>query len=242
MSKYTTGEIAKICGVSVRTVQYYDSRGILTPSELSEGGRRLYSENDLEKMKIICFLRNLGFSIKNINAIFSEENPEEIITMLIEQQESALKEEIHDNQKKLEVFKQLKQGMRIFSGDCVKSIGDVVYMMKDKKALKKLHGIMLAVGILMDVIEIAAIYVWWKTGMWEFFAVSMILVIILGIVITSAYVKNTAYICTQCHKIFKPTAKEILLAQHTPKTRKLNCPHCGYKGYCVEIYHKSTTK
>ncbi|MFR7719055.1 MAG: MerR family DNA-binding transcriptional regulator [Lachnospiraceae bacterium] len=30
MSKYTTGEIAKLCGVSVRTVQYYDTRGILT--------------------------------------------------------------------------------------------------------------------------------------------------------------------------------------------------------------------
>ncbi len=46
MSKYTTGEIAKLCGVSVRTVQYYDERGILIPSELSEGGRRLYSEDD----------------------------------------------------------------------------------------------------------------------------------------------------------------------------------------------------
>ncbi len=47
MSRYTTGEIAKLCGVSVRTVQYYDSRNILSPSELSEGGRRLYSEADL---------------------------------------------------------------------------------------------------------------------------------------------------------------------------------------------------
>ena len=39
MSKYTTGELAKLCGVTVRTVQYYDTRGILIPSELSEGGR-----------------------------------------------------------------------------------------------------------------------------------------------------------------------------------------------------------
>ena len=36
-NKYTTGEIAKLCGVTVRTVQYYDTRGILIPSELSEG-------------------------------------------------------------------------------------------------------------------------------------------------------------------------------------------------------------
>lgn len=66
MSKYTTGEIAKLCGVSVRTVQYYDSRNILVPSELSEGGRRLYSEQDLKRMKIICFLRDAGISINNI--------------------------------------------------------------------------------------------------------------------------------------------------------------------------------
>ncbi|MBR1845644.1 MAG: MerR family DNA-binding transcriptional regulator, partial [Oscillospiraceae bacterium] len=37
--KYSTGEVAKRCGVTVRTVQYYDTRGILVPAELSEGGR-----------------------------------------------------------------------------------------------------------------------------------------------------------------------------------------------------------
>ena len=71
MSKYTTGEIAKLCGVSVRTVQYYDSRNILIPSELSEGGRRLYSEQDLKRMKIICFLRDAGISINSIGELLS---------------------------------------------------------------------------------------------------------------------------------------------------------------------------
>ena len=63
MSTYTTGDIAKICNVSVRTVQYYDTRGILQPTELSEGGRRLYTEQDLEKMKIICALKELDLSL-----------------------------------------------------------------------------------------------------------------------------------------------------------------------------------
>ena len=66
MSKYTTGEIAKLCGVTVRTVQYYDTRGILSPSELSEGGRRLYSEDDLKQMRVICFLRELDLPINSI--------------------------------------------------------------------------------------------------------------------------------------------------------------------------------
>ena len=69
MSKYTTGELAKLSGVTVRTVQYYDTRGILIPSELSEGGRRLYSEDDLKRMKIICFLRELDPPIDAISLL-----------------------------------------------------------------------------------------------------------------------------------------------------------------------------
>ena len=74
-NKYTTGEIAKLTGVSVRTVQYYDARGILVPSELSEGGRRLYTEDDLKRMHIICFLRDAGLPINSIAALFAEKNP-----------------------------------------------------------------------------------------------------------------------------------------------------------------------
>lgn len=39
---FTTGEIAEKCGVSVRTVQYYDEKGLVRPTERTEGGRRLY--------------------------------------------------------------------------------------------------------------------------------------------------------------------------------------------------------
>ena len=86
MSKYTTGELAKLCGVTVRTVQYYDTRGILIPSELSEGGRRLYTDGDLRRLKIICFLRDMGLPIDAISQLLAEEEPGRIITLLLEQQ------------------------------------------------------------------------------------------------------------------------------------------------------------
>ena len=59
MSLYTTGELAKKCNVSVRTIQYYDERGILVPTDLTEGGRRLFSEEDVATLETICFLRDL---------------------------------------------------------------------------------------------------------------------------------------------------------------------------------------
>ena len=42
---YSTGEIAALCQVSVRTVQFYDKEGLLKPETRSEGGRRLYGED-----------------------------------------------------------------------------------------------------------------------------------------------------------------------------------------------------
>jgi DNA-binding transcriptional MerR regulator len=41
MSQYSTGDLAKLGGVSVRTVQFYDTKGLLPPSDLTDGGRRL---------------------------------------------------------------------------------------------------------------------------------------------------------------------------------------------------------
>ena len=91
MSKYTTGEIAKLCGVSVRTVQYYDTRGILTPSELTEGGRRLYSEDDLKRLKIICFLRDADISINSIGELLSEEQPGSVIPFCLNSRSSSFR-------------------------------------------------------------------------------------------------------------------------------------------------------
>ena len=112
MSKYTTGEIAKLCGVSVRTVQYYDSRNILIPSELSEGGRRLYSEQDLKRMKIICFLRDAGISINSIGELLSEDNPGSVISVLLEQQEQLLQEEVSERKAKLEMIDGIRRELK----------------------------------------------------------------------------------------------------------------------------------
>ena len=135
MSKYTTGEIAKLCGVSVRTVQYYDTRGILTPSELTEGGRRLYSEDDLKRMKIICFLRDAGISINNIGELLSEDDPSSVISVLLEQQEQLLREEIQEHQAKLDMLDGIKRELKGVENFSIESIGDIAYVMENKKRI-----------------------------------------------------------------------------------------------------------
>lgn len=62
----STGEAAKISGLSIRTLQHYDNIGILPASGRTEGGRRYYTENDMIKLEHIVFYRGLGFSLEQI--------------------------------------------------------------------------------------------------------------------------------------------------------------------------------
>ena len=235
MSKYTTGEIAKLCGVSVRTVQYYDTRGILVPTELTEGGRRLYSEDDLKRMKIICFLRDLGLPIDSISQILSEEDPGGVISLLLEQQEQILKEEIGERQEKLDKLEILRRELKSIETVSVESIGDIAYIMSNRKKLKKIHMTLLITGLPIKVLQWVSIILWIMKGIWWLFAVWAVIAIPYAILASRHYFKRVAYICPQCHTVFRPTLKEALWARHTPATRKLTCTSCGHHGFCVEV-------
>ena len=236
MSKYTTGEIAKLCGVSVRTVQYYDSRNILIPSALSEGGRRLYSEEDLQRMRIICFLREAGIPINSIGELFREEHPEKVISILLEQQAQALREEIAEGQKKLSIIATLQRAAKDMEHFSVESIGDIAYIMKDKKKLSKMRLTMVLTGIPVTALQWTSIILWITQGLWWLFVIWACVAILWGTIVSAHYFKRIAYICPECHAVFKPRFKEVFWAYHTPKMRRLTCPKCGQKRMCVEVY------
>lgn len=240
MSKYTTGEIAKLCNVSVRTVQYYDSRDILVPSELSEGGRRLYSEEDVKRLQVICFLRDAGIGINSISELLSEEHPEQVISVLLEQQEQTLREELSDRQEKLNKVEEMKKMMKRIEIFSVDSIGDIAYHMENKLKMRKLHAMLLLTGIPLELAEWGAIAIWIAKGIWWPFATVMLLMVVYSVWVTCYYFKRVEYICPQCHAIFRPKMKEAFWARHTPTLRKVTCTCCGHKGFCVETYGKET--
>lgn len=243
MSKYTTGEIAKLCEVSVRTVQYYDTRGLLVPSELSEGGRRLYSEEDVKRLRIICFLRQAGLPIGSISQLLKEEDPRSVIELLLEQQETQLYEEVAEREKQLEMLNVIRKGMRSMEYFSVESIGDIAYQMSNRKKLTKLRAFLLGVGLGMEAVEVALLVFSIKTGNWWIFALGMCLVNVpLGVWVSAVYMKRTAYICPQCHEVFVPKFWENFWAYHTPRARRLTCPHCSHKGMCVETYREDAKK
>lgn len=62
-------EVSKLTGVSIRTLQYYDSIGLLKPSYYTEAGYRLYDGTALEKLQQILLFREMEFSLKEIKEI-----------------------------------------------------------------------------------------------------------------------------------------------------------------------------
>ncbi|MBR5490981.1 MAG: MerR family transcriptional regulator [Oscillospiraceae bacterium] len=238
MSKYTSGELAKLCGVSVRTVQYYDSRNILVPSALSEGGRRLYSEVDLKRMKIICFLREAGVPINKIGELFSEDHPEKVISLLLEQQQKALCHEITEGQKKLDIIENMARELKSIENFSVDSIADIAQIMKSKDKRRKMLWTMALTGIPLSVFQWVSIILWITNGLWSLFAIWLCAAIPWGIILSKHYHRHTSYICPECHEVFKPRFKEVFWSYHNIKMRRLTCPKCGRKGMCIELYEE----
>ncbi|HIT68348.1 MAG TPA: MerR family transcriptional regulator, partial [Candidatus Aphodomonas merdavium] len=82
----TVGEVAKRMGVTVRALQHYDREGILAPSAVSDGGRRLYTDKDIVKLHQILSLKRLGFSLDDIkNRLIPLDSPMDVADALAEQ-------------------------------------------------------------------------------------------------------------------------------------------------------------
>ena len=70
----TVNEVSKLTGVSIRTLQYYDTIGLLKPVEYTEAGYRLYDETSLERLQQILLFKELEFPLKEIKGIIEAPN------------------------------------------------------------------------------------------------------------------------------------------------------------------------
>lgn len=66
---YTVGQIARLAGVTIRTLHHYDEIGLLSPQVRSNGGYRRYGQFEVERLQQIMFYRELGFALDEITAL-----------------------------------------------------------------------------------------------------------------------------------------------------------------------------
>jgi DNA-binding transcriptional MerR regulator len=65
----SSGDLARATGTTVRTIRFYEEEGLLRPAVVSEGGHRRYTEDDLERLRLIADLRELGLSLCEIRSV-----------------------------------------------------------------------------------------------------------------------------------------------------------------------------
>ena len=128
----TVGEVAKKMDVTVRTLQHYDKEGLLSPSAISEGGRRLYTDKDIVKLHQILSLKHLGFSLDDIkNRLIPLDTPNEIAAVL-EQQATAVQKKINSLSESLRELKALRAEVLQMQSVDFKKYADIIVNLQMK--------------------------------------------------------------------------------------------------------------
>jgi DNA-binding transcriptional MerR regulator len=68
----TVSEVAALAAVTVRTLHHYDEIGLVVPSGRTGAGYRLYDSQDLERLQLVLFYRELGFGLDDIKALLDD--------------------------------------------------------------------------------------------------------------------------------------------------------------------------
>ncbi|MGM9884205.1 MerR family transcriptional regulator [Streptococcus hyointestinalis] len=244
---YSTGELARLAKVSVRTVQYYDKCGILPPTSLSEGGRRIYTKSDLHVLKQICFLRELDFSIEQIKRLLAEDNATETLQLLLMDHITHLNQDIHHKKEQVDIAVNLLDSLKKQPEMPLEQWADLSLVMKNHSLWRKNFVSSWVKLALLTFLFIGVVYVlgyYFEGQLWaQVLGVSLALLFLLVLIwMVYRYYQKVAYLCPHCHKPFVPTFRAFSLAAHTPKTRRLTCPHCHHKSYCLEIAREDEAK
>lgn len=96
---WKVGELARLSGLTIRTLRYYDQIGLFSPSGYSVAGYRLYNESDISRLHQVLALKELDLSLEEIKSILCDDdyNPFEVISI----QMKRIKEKIKMQQKLL---------------------------------------------------------------------------------------------------------------------------------------------
>lgn len=111
---WTVGEFARHAGVTVRTIQYYDQQGLLSPSAKGPQNRRLYSEDNERDLNKILALKYLGNSLADIRDIFSRESDlsgDEVVA-LIDGQMACVERDLHLLLNRIAVLREARRSVR----------------------------------------------------------------------------------------------------------------------------------
>lgn len=151
---YSIGELAKLAGISTRTLRHYDAIDLLKPAYVEENGYRVYSEDEVKMLQQIMFYREFGITLEEIHAIVNSsefdrlkalethyqhlKSEKERISQLMNTVENTIKiykEDLTMSKKEFEGFKkqQIKANEEKYGEEIREKYGDDVINSSNKK-------------------------------------------------------------------------------------------------------------
>ena len=108
-AEYTSGDLARATGNTVRTIRFYEEEGLLEPSEVSDGGHRRYASEDLERLNLIGDLRELGMSLCEIRDVLALRKGCSCVAEFATRLESSLAAHVVEAQKRIERLERVRR-------------------------------------------------------------------------------------------------------------------------------------
>lgn len=115
----TVKEVAKVTGISIRTLRYYDEIGLLKPTKLTDSGYRLYDYKALEKLQEIMFFKELEIPLTEIKKIM--ENPNYNKEQVLMTQKASLERKRNRLNGIIELISDVMRGVNTMSFEAFKS-------------------------------------------------------------------------------------------------------------------------
>ena len=126
---YSVGQISASAGITVRTLHHYDKSGLLSPTERTPAGYRVYSDADLARLQQILFYRELGFPLDEIATIL--EDPQANALDHLRARHHLLNEQITKLQRLVEVAEQAievqQTGVKLSPEERFEVFGEVAF-------------------------------------------------------------------------------------------------------------------
>lgn len=105
---YTSGDLARATGNTVRTIRFYEEEGLLEPTEVSDGGHRRYTDDDLERLNLIGDLRELGLSLCEIRDILALRKGCSCVSEFAERLEKSLSGHVAEAARRMERLQRVR--------------------------------------------------------------------------------------------------------------------------------------
>lgn len=232
----TTGEVASLCNITVRTVQYYDKKGIISPSNTSENNRRLYTEEDINQLRLVLTLKDMNLSLKEIKELLNSNQSINTLNILLSEKLLDLENGIQQQTEQVEQIKFIRENISKESEYPVSNVLNLNNKSKKHQEMKTFRRKFMGISLIVGAFQYSSIITSIMKKKWQPIITVYPFIFIYAAIATKKYYSVVSYLCPNCQQEFKPLFSEWFKSNHTYQTRKLECPHCGVESYCIETH------